>query len=393
MLAIIVIALLPVLPHQEPAPLAPAASAASGREEAPAAASAPPAQVVVPIAKTDACLQLLRDGKRAQAQACYAARAGDDDDTLAQELAELVGTLKLTPPAELSLQSSGIDMGELLRSGKAELIATSTLVGAYTAGLATHALVSALEGGGNSRNLDGLMLLAPTVGGASAGIALSAVAVLHSKDLTSGDVDVVRALMLLGTFDSIMVPLLSGSSRAGTLMSMSMLVVQSLGIAAGGGVAVFTDLHEGAGSLAISAGLWTSVLSLLVAHAGGAFKASQGNGVLLITAAANVGFIGGLVGAQWLPMSRGETWAIDVGGGVGLFAGLSVAVLTRAPNPLIGYGTIAAGTAIGIGAGFAVARYLPLISGDLPEIVALAPAIFDDVDGRAMSGLVAVGRF
>lgn len=392
MLALVVIALLPALPAQEPS---------SVPSSVPSSASAPdPVEPAAP--DVDACLALLRAGQREQAQACYAARAARNDGQaqLARELADLVGALELTPPGDLEPGKPELALGDLVLSGKAELIATSTLVGAYGATLAATSLVALATGSGASSSLNGLLLLAPVLGG-GAGLGLSIAGVLLVDDLSSGDANAVRALMVLGTFNSIMLPLdwaalggSTGDAASVLFLSMGMLALQGAGIASGLGVAAVTDLHEGAGSFAISAGLWSSVLSILAADAFGAFKTSPQAGVFLVTAAANAGFIGGLVGAQWLPMSRAETWAVDVGGGVGLLAGASIAVFTRAPNPLIGYGTMAAGTVLGLGAGFAAARYLPPMLGGLPEIVALAPITIDDVDpARVINGAVVVGRF
>jgi hypothetical protein len=373
-------------------------------DEAPVVENAP---VVESAPVVDECLALLREGKRVDAQACYAARAQGDDDNarIARELADLVATLELRPPTladPATTTTPGFDVEGLVYSGKLELIATSTIVGGYMATVAaTGGLTLLCDGSfGCGGPLAGLVLLAPVVGG-GLGLGVSTATLLAVDNLSPGDVNAVRAVMLLGTFDSILVPIaVLPSSTGGTFTALGvtfgMFAVQAVGVGAGIGVAAVLDLPEGAGSLALSTGLWTSVIGVLGANMFGLLRNPTPQGTsLLLFSTANLGFIGGMAVSPYLPISRAETWAIDVGGAVGLLAGASLAFQPKfAGNPFVGWGTMAVGTGVGMGAGFAAARYLPPLVAGLPEIVAFSPIIIDDADpARAMRGAMVMGRF
>lgn len=415
--AVAALALLPMLPAQEGAPPAPESESESESVPAPVVESEPPPVESAPAPLEsesapavdekkpdaqlpDACLALLQDGKRDEAQRCYAERArGDGDDArLARELADVVGSLELRPPSvELEVPSGGttpsqFDVGGLFLTGKAELIATSTLVGAYMATVATTGGLAALCNTGSCGGpIAATVLVAPVAGG-GLGLGVSTATMLAMSDLSAGDVNAVRAVMLLGTFDSILLSTASMSSfgsnnGAVVLTTFGMFATQAAGVGAGIAVAAFTELPEGAGSLALSAGLWTSVIGVLGANMFGAMRNASPQGVsLFLFGTANLGFVGGMVASPYFPMSRAETWAIDIGGAVGLLAGASLAFQTKAPNPFIGWGTMALGTGIGMGAGFAAARYLPEMVGGLPEVVAFAPIVDDDVTGAMIAG-------
>lgn len=412
-----------------PSPPPPPAEATPPLAPAPAPAAVEPSRVEEQAARVisiDRCLELLRAGQAEEAQRCYAEKASHDDSdrdaALARELADVVGALRLRPPTlglraddpnadpnadptdpTASVQKddpAGVDVARLVLSGRAELIATSTLIGGYvvtTAAVGGYALTcNAFGCGGPSI---GLLFLAPVVGG-FAGLGASTAIMLTDTQLTPGDVNAVRAIMLLGAFDSIMLPIhanatgFNSGNASAALLSLGMVVVQGAGIGAGALVAMDTDLHEGAGSFALSTGLWSSVLTVLAVNSVGGFKNRSANDIaLVIDASVNLGFIGGMIASPYLPMSRAETWAIDIGGGVGLAAGASLAVFSRAPNPFLGYGTMAVGTAVGMGAGFMTARYLPDVVVGLPEIVALAPIAVPDEHGDLVTGAMVMTRF
>jgi hypothetical protein len=163
---------------------------------------------------------------------------------------------------------------------------------------------------------------------------------------------------------------------------------------AGVGLAYVTDLPESAGSMALSTGLWASVVYMLGLSAFQALKQHPEHAPLWVTATANLGFGAGLVLSTVMPMTRAETWAIDVGGGVGLAVGLSVAVAAHAPNQFTGWGTTLLGTTVGMATGFACARYLPDAFGALPRVVAVAPIAVPDERTRTVAvGAGVVGRF
>ena len=329
----------------------------------------------------DACLALARQRKQAEAQACYRARG----DALSLELADVVGKLKLEEPSPF---------GELLLQGKAEMIGVSTLAGAYVAELGALTVLSAGQGAIDPTLGSAFELLAPVVGGA-AGLGGSVSVVLLLPQMTAGDANVIRAATLLGAFDSVVVPLdvsvasNGAMNQTSTFAMMGALVVGAT--AAGAALASATDLPEGAGSMAVSGGLWSSVTAILVADMGQAYKLRPQDAAYLITAAGNLGFVGALAASPFVPLTRAETWGIDVGGGIGLATGASIAVFARAPNPFVGWGTMLAGTVVGVAGGYAAVRFLPSALDALPKLVAVAPLA--TVDGRSVTyGVALMGR-
>jgi hypothetical protein len=387
-------------PESAPPESAPPAERAPATPEsapiAPASVSAPETVASATVLARDAfpaCFALAHAGKRREASTCFAQAKRDD-------LAGLVSTLKLPEP-ELHVSSSP-DLSELVRTGKAELVATSALAGAGIGLSEGFALLYA--GAIGQTDFIGPaqvapVLLAPVVGGAI-GLATSASAVVLLPQLTAGDANAIRAFEMLGGFDAIMFTIdrqilvqnqssasfdYTANSATTAFFAGGMIVVST---AAGVGVAALTDLPEGAGSFAISSALWTSVGAVLAVDAFQGFSTHPENVAWLITASGNIAFVGGLVASPFLDVTRGETWAMDLGGGVGLVGGAAIATFAHAPNPFIGWGTIFLGTAAGIGGGYAAAHFIPGALDHLPALIAVAPTN----DGRGLV-VAASGRF
>jgi hypothetical protein len=141
--------------------------------------------------------------------------------------------------------------------------------------------------------------------------------------------------------------------------------------------------------------MWTSLLAVLVADMFGAFQGDVRGAAPLALLAGNAGFAGGLALASTvLPMSRAETWALDLGGAVGTLASAALAFGLRAPNPMLGYGAMALGCVGGLGAGLATARLVPPALAALPDVVALAPLTVPATGlGAPSVGVAVSGRF
>ncbi|MBI1945456.1 MAG: hypothetical protein HYS27_07155 [Deltaproteobacteria bacterium] len=379
--------------------------AALALAQAPEPAEQPPRPIAPDFA---ACLALLEAGDKDGAHACYAEHAAPtvDDEAqaaLARELADVVGSLRLPPPPEhLSVPDAAlpIDVAGLVTSGKAELIVWSALSGSVAAELTAVTLAVASSGfGGATPLVAGGLLLAPVAGGLT-GLTLAASLVLALPQITAGDANIARAFLLLGMFDAVTVGVTiasTGSLSVGNGAGVFAAMALAQGAAAGLGVAAagLLDLPEGAGAAAISGALWASVLSVLVVDMFDGFKNSATAVAPTIGLAGNGGFLAGAALASTvLPLSRQETWAIDVGGAVGLAGGAALAFGLRAPNPFLGYGAMALGCAGGMVAGGATARLVPPLVDSLPELVAVSPLLLPALDGGAPPmGVALAGKF
>ncbi|OGQ17385.1 MAG: hypothetical protein A2138_27290 [Deltaproteobacteria bacterium RBG_16_71_12] len=356
------------------------------------------------------CLALLEAGDQEGARACYAAHAspaaGEDERqaALARELADVVSTLRLPPPPEqltAPRPANPLDVGALVTSGKAELIVWSALSGSFAAELTVWTAIVAVGAVmGTPAIAVGGLLLAPVVGGL-AGLGLATTLVLALPGLTAGDANIVRAFLLLGLFDAVTFGVsaaalgVSPGFGNGAPVVAGMVLAQVAATAIGVGAAAAFDLPEGAGAAAISGALWASVLSVLVVDMFDGFK----NGATLVPPmiglAGNAGFAAGAALASTvLPLSRTDTWAVDVGGAIGLAGGAALAFGLRAPNPVLGYGAMALGCAGGMVAGGAAARLVPPLLQSLPDLVAVTPLAMPAPDaGPSPVGVAIAGVF
>lgn len=369
----------------------------------------PAAEVDAPAAPDfAACLALVEAGDRDGAQACYATRAArrDIDEreaALARELADAVASLRLTVPQEelhvpAPRPAQPLDPGALVATGKAELLVWGAVSGAFAAETTTWMMIMATNGiGSNGALVVGGVMLAPVAGGL-AGLAAATGAVLALPELDAGDANLARAFLLLGMFDAITLGLSAGNLGAGAMgaaMAFGAMVLVQTAAAGLGAAATLLTLPEATGAAAVSGALWGSVLTVLVVNMVDGFKTNSALIAPTVGLAGNVGFIaaGALVGTV-LPVSRAETWAVDVGGAVGLLGGAALAFGLRAPNPVLGYGTMALGCAGGMVAGGAAARFVPPLVDSLPELVAVGPLVVPALAGGAPpAGVALSGRF
>lgn len=349
------------------------------------------------------CNTSIEQGDLDAARACYAAHSADADAEraeLARELADIVGSLQLPEPAaELTPpRPAPFDVALLATTGKAELIVVTALAGGYVADLALLTLMLATNGMGLGSAVMAGLLVAPVAGGA-AGLAGGTALVLGVPELTAGDANVLRAFLLLGGFNSVMAPLsmvsLSMPNNNGAILSATMLAAVGTAAAAGAAVAAITDVPEGAGSMAVSGALWTPLLTVLTINMFEGFKTDSRGAFPVVALAGNLGFAGALVlGSTVLPLSRVDTWALDIGGAVGVLGGAALALGLPAPNPFLGYGTMAAGCVVGLGAGVAAARLVPAAVEAMPTFVALSPLVVPALGpAEAPVGVALAGRF
>ncbi|HEY4223284.1 MAG TPA: hypothetical protein VGO62_18125 [Myxococcota bacterium] len=336
-----------------------------------APAAAPDAPVDAPVdapGEYQACLALLRQGQRDNAAACYRERR-------ALDVASLVGELALRPP-DLTTPAPPLTFASLLSSGKGELMATSTVAGAVFGGSLGFLL------GADQTPLFPLGVAAGAVLGGSG----ATLAVLFLPAMTSGDAHFLRACEALGVVD--VAALYAASPGALRVSVFSAPIILATG-AVGAAGAVLFDLPEAGGSLALSAMLWSGTLAWL---ASSMFALPSALDVAALVA--NAAFVMGALASPFVDVTRGETWAADVGGVVGLVGGIAAATFVRAPNPALGYGIIAGGTIVGVGAGLAAARLLPMRSPATTWVDAVAPVAFAPAhDGARPLGVAVAGHW
>ncbi|MFH1811484.1 MAG: hypothetical protein ABIJ09_22275 [Pseudomonadota bacterium] len=281
--------------------------------------------------------------------------------------------------------------GHIVSSGKAELVLWSGLFGIWFGALgeiSAATLISqaqlgiALDPFTAAALLSGALLFPVATG--AAGLALASFASVGVEELSAGDANLIRSALWMGVFDAIAWGMLSGTASWLTqqqvfLVPGGMFVLSGLLPGAAIAAATVVDLPEGGVALANSAALWTGVLATLGYFAVGA-QLEFAPAVLLVSGAINAMWLGGLVASPWVPLSRPETWALDLGAALGLASSAALAVALNAPNPALGFGSMMAGTVIGGAVGLSAAYFgrralegleLP----QLPEVVAMGPAL------------------
>lgn len=281
-------------------------------------------------------------------------------------------------------------LGGFVASGKAELLVTSALFGGYSAELA---LLSAGFFLGNHLQLSvpwelqGLVastvFLAPIAGGA-AGLTAAALGVALWPGMTAGDAHLLRTSLFLATFNSAAAGILTNVygeqgvtdwwRHRGSLTTSAMLGASLGTTALAAALAAVTDLPEGAGPLALSAATWSAVLATL-GQLMFDLPLDLDHGTWLVAGVANASFGTALLASPWLPLTRFETWLLDLGAVAGGLLGTALVLGLPAPNPVLGYGGIATGVVLGAGAGVAVGKLVPLGLDlvRLPSLVAIAP--------------------
>jgi hypothetical protein len=145
-------------------------------------------------------------------------------------------------------------------------------------------------------------------------------------------------------------------------------------------------LHPTAGQVAMSssAGDWAAILTALTAMTvitswdATAFSVSE----LVIS---NAGFLAGAWLSTRYPMSRGRTFVINVGGGLGMLAGLATSLLMSSATSQLSAGMMAVGALTGLGVAAALTQDFDANSG---PTVSFAPT-FRESGG----GVTALVRF
>lgn len=281
-------------------------------------------------------------------------------------------------------------LGEFFTSGKAELLATGTVYGGY---LGTLALVDAgfvlfqllqfpapweLQPVGL-----GALFLSPIAGGAL-GLGLGALTYSLWPEMTAGDANLLRSSLWLGAFNSAVLGILSqgyGSRTfpdwwrlGGASVTTAMLAGALVTPGAATALALLTDLPEAAGPLGLSLGAWSGTLAVL-GQLMFDLPLRFEEGTLLVGAVANAGYAAGLLASPFVPLTRFETWLLDLGAVAGGLLGTALVLGLRAPNPVLGYGGIGVGLVLGAGTGVALGKLVPLGLElvELPTLVAMGP--------------------
>ena len=322
----------------------------------------------------DECRALVDKGALGVAEDCYRhAAAVDDDAALALALAEVLARVRLRQPAFAqpthrppSTSLSAVDLTQFALSGRAEVVGLSFLdgigVGIALAGIATSSIPN--NAGAVVVGL-GLPLLGGVVG---FGAGLSALLTLDGR-LSEGDVHLIRGGLVVAVYEGTSAALLAATLSSSSPPS-ARLVVPSAGLVAlglsVGGVAVaaaFFDVDPSAPSLGLSFGWVGGVLGFLIVKAVDprGLSAQQASQLPMLATSLGVhaGLVTGLAAAPALGLSRPAMLLIDGGGLVGLLGGSALAFGLNAPNPLLGYGTIATATVLGAAVGVVGAVLVP----------------------------------
>jgi hypothetical protein len=340
-----------VLAAQQPGPESPSPARAEpvalAQAEAPAPARAEPAEArdADPVARYDAAMSLLLDGKLEEAARAFDAIGGDPAAgplaDRARTLAEVSRALAArgrfvlaepgTPaPAERRRQD---------RRGRAELAFFGTLYGIWT-GVATGLLAD---------SEDGRVYLALTLAGGAGGLTLALLPTRHAH-MPEGRAQAIESAALWGSFNGGLVAALADAETKPTVAATLGTGLVSLGTA----VALTRERSPSSGDVALtnSGGIWGLVTGGLTLALLDDASDSTIQGVLL--GGADAGLLAMALVARRVDMSRGRSLLIDAGGLLGTLGGISIPAFADSENaPLIG----AAGLA-GMVAGLSLATYL-----------------------------------
>lgn len=362
-----------------------AASLPSSRPKPPATAtsqpdSAPdPADTVKMRLALRGCLDYLERNEIENASACYRKLAQTSQGRQA-EVAMSLALFTENLEKDREPPRKEMDFAEYVATGKAELIVWAALSGLWLGGLGSVAAgfnLQVAHGFFGALQVSSL-LLAPVLLAGALGVATGAVTFLLDE-VSAGDANLVRSAIWMGAATSMAVGVVVTErvrSNLG-LIPASMLVTSALYPVGAIGLAGLIDLPPGGVALAVSGGAWMGLVSLL-GLAMLEMPLSITPSVLLVAGSANVAYLGLLAASPFMPFSRPETWALDLGAALGFLTAAALAFGLRAPNPAIGYGAMAMGTvaggAMGLGAAYFGRR---LVDGlqlpELPNVVAIAP--------------------
>lgn len=309
-------------------------------------------------ADADECRALVDRGALDAAADCYGsvAASNDEEAELAAALVDVVTRVRLqqeqTPAA---LEVSGFDIAGFASSGRAELVVGGFVDGAVVGSGAAIAL------GGRAAATDPAFAVLPLLGGVVGGGASTALALAPPTWFGPGDVHVMRLASLLAPVEAATAASLASTVAAGdAVVGGSIVVATAATVGAGAAFAALSDVDPDAPSLAFSFG-WVGGATAFFAlsatdYAHDGFGIREQQLATVVTAlGVNAGVVAGFAVAPALELSRPATLLVDGGAAVGLLGGAALAFAVRAPNPAIGYGTIATSTIVGAGLGVVAA--------------------------------------
>ena len=311
----------------------------------------------------------------AAAQRCYAGLAGDaidDDARLARSLAGIVEVWRLRPLEQLEAPKPTMDALRFFDSGRLALVGSGLVAG----GVAGVVSSVTLQNGLSPPSLWWWPAnIVATLVGAGLGGGASLVWGLTDDKASDGDVHLVRAALVLGTFHSALVP--AGWMLAGTRPNpTTALPWAALSVAGMAGPVVGAFLfnavaqtHESAGALGLTFGALGGTLFTIGVLGADVLRAeflrdnpdAAAALPFWLWAAVDGSFVAGALLAPVFNLSPLDTWLIDGGAALGFLLGGALAVSVRAPTPALGWGAIGATTLVGAAAGYAVARFAPAV--------------------------------
>ncbi|MBL90874.1 MAG: hypothetical protein CMH56_03570 [Myxococcales bacterium] len=278
-----------------------------------------------------------------------------------------------TPDFELQLWDKSIDKEkadkrnwakELFNSEITETVGLAFGEGVFTTIMAEVAFTLIAPPDLPSIVIGPLLLLSPVVGGIVwAGGAF--VGLQTFDDFRGGQLDLLRSSFVLGAANSLFTTFYISEFGRYTESNTSNSAITPLLIAfgsvatvgAGLGAAILSPISNPAtGAVALSTGM---TLAALVPILAAIDSETDDNDVMTgIGIAANLGYVGGAVLAQYVPIRRLDTWFWDFGAAVGAYTAFSLAVTNNAPNPTIGFGSTAFGLLAGGAIGCGLSRWL-----------------------------------
>lgn len=351
-----------------------AALVAQGPPAPPTPSSGPATTTPTPTTPTSPwqteCRTLVDKGDAEVAVDCLrqAGHSDADDAALALALADVVARAWLREPVlaqPVRAPAPGFDLGDFAWSGKAEVAGLG-----FADGVIVGSLAAAFVGSTGYNNQS--LVLLPFLGGVAGGGAGLAAMIVLGPQLSAGDVHLLRASLIVANYEAINVGIGLATLQASPTVTSGaalMAMVGTVGAAAAG--AALVDVDPSAPSLALSFG-WvggtTAVLGLLASDALEQQPQDQRNTqtVLVVSAlGSHLGMAAGLGAAPALGLSRTSILLVDAGAVVGLLGGAALAFGFNAPNPLLGYGTIATTTVVGAAAGVVGASFAPEVADQL----------------------------
>ena len=250
-------------------------------------------------------------------------------------------------------------------SGKPEMIALAAVWGGFVniwfAALLGSARISAAPNLGPTGPELAATVFSPVAGGVVGLAGAGALTIALGDTLTDGDANLLRVALLSGLAHGALALVLlpnylpSANVLSAESLTGGVLLGATVPVAAAGLVAATTEIPAGASALALSAS-WTSAalfaLSVLALDVE-IDPLTVGVGALAI---ADLAALATVTAGPWLPIERVETWALDLGAVVGFGLGAALAFGIPAPNPLLGWGTMASGLVVGGALGLGAAK-------------------------------------